>query len=190
MQHILAILSLLALSFSNAIVNAQNTEGLTQDAKGRYFYSHTCMVPNASKEMLYERLKAFVVEDLNASDTYMEWDEQSRDSIVTIAFFELPNSEDITNQVIDCKARIDFSEGAATLKLSGFNYSVTAGDHVYARPMHRLDPIPYYAQSYGKIALGETLQQLAARMDAMAAKAVSKKAGGQAVRKHRVVKRK
>lgn len=159
------------LLFLSAVATGQTTDGLSQDARGRYTFTHTSTVADASKSLLYERFKAFVVNDLNASDTYLRWDEAGQDSVVTIAFLELPNSEEIRNQVVDCKAKISFSDGAATLILTGFNYSALVNNTSYAEPMYRMGKVPYFAQSYAKLALAETLRQLAERMDRVAANA-------------------
>lgn len=168
MHRIITVCILLVSSLAYSTLNAQTADGLIQDAEGHYTFSHTSTVPDAAKDVLYGRLRTFVVEGLNASDTYIQWDEAGHDSVTTVAFIELPDEEGLTNQIIDCKARIDFSEGSATLRLSGFNYSVIANDKSYARPMYRMDPIPYYAQSYVKIALSEKLEHIAALMDAAA----------------------
>jgi hypothetical protein len=156
------------LIFLSVIVKAQTVDGLNQDMRGRYSFTHTSAVMDASKSLLYQRLKPFVVNDLNASDTYLRWDEAGRDSIATVAFFELPNSEEIRNQVVDCKAKLSFVDGAATLTLTGFNYSALVNNVAYAEPMHRMGKLPYFAQSYAKLALAETLRLLAERMDKMA----------------------
>src|ERR1043165_1249364 len=136
MRCLLTFCLFLALVFESAIVKAQAVEGLTQDARGRYTYTHTSYAPDVAKEALYARLQPFVVNDLNASETYIRWDETRRDSVVTIAFFELDNSPEIQNQVIDCKARLDFTAGSVTLKLTGFNYSAIVNNRAYGRPLN------------------------------------------------------
>jgi hypothetical protein len=161
-MRLIATCLLLALT---AIAKAQSIDGLSQDMRGRYTFSHTSTVANASKDLLYERLKSFVVNDLNASDTYLRWDEAGHDSIVTIAFFELPNTEEMRNQVVDARAKLSFADGAATLTLTGFNYSALVNGVAYGAPMHRMGKVPYFAQSYSKLALAESLRLLAERMD-------------------------
>lgn len=174
---------LLMLCFGS-LAHAQSTEGLTQDEKGRYIYSHTVTLVDAPKAVLYERLKSFVVEDLDASDTYIRWDEASRDSITTVAFIELGNSPDVINQIVDCKAKLFFTDGSVSLVLSGFNYSGQRADRKasYGTPLHRMAGVPATAQSWAKIALTETLRQLSVKMDQLAS------GGGEKPAKRRAVK--
>lgn len=127
MRHI-SLPGLLILVFLAVISKAQSTEGLTQDAKGRYIFTHTATAVDAPKALLYERMKSFVVDDLNASDTYIRWDESARDSVVTVAFIELGNSPEVVNQVVDCKAKLSFADGSVGLVLTGFNYSGMRAD--------------------------------------------------------------
>src|ERR1051325_9401630 len=91
--------SFMALLLTPAVIsNAQTQEGLRQDAKGRYLFTHTASVPGVPKAVLYDRLKSFIVEDLNASDTYIIWNEAGRDSVSTIAYILLDNSPEMQNQ--------------------------------------------------------------------------------------------
>lgn len=159
-----------ALAFSGLSSKAQSLEGLSRDARKGYVYTHTSMSPSLSKDALYERMKLFIAEALNPSDNYVEWDESGHDSVKTIAFFELGNSSggDIVNQVVDCKARLDFREGEVTLRLSGFNYSATVEGVAYGRPLHHLESLPYYAESFAMLSLEEALRELAEKMDVAA----------------------
>jgi hypothetical protein len=177
MQTKLLIYVLFILSVFQKPAIAQTEGILTQDARGRYSFSHTTEVPDATKEALYERLKSFVVTYLNASDTYIVWDEANHDSVKTIAYIELANSPEMRNQVIDCKARLDFKEGSVTLSMSGFNYGGTmvSTDASYAKALHRMDPLPDASQSWARIALAETLRLLCERMDQMAAGKMGKR---------------
>ena len=167
MRTIITTLLLLVLSIA---VRAQAPEGLSQDAHGRYRYVHTVSVPEATKDILYERLKSFVVSDLNASDTYINWDETAHDSITTVAFFEFENTPEMHNQVVDCRAKLEFSNGTAVLKLWGFNYSAIAtyGDQSFSTPLYRMKGVPDAAQSWIRAGVEQSLLQLAARMDALA----------------------
>ena len=159
--------------FSALVARAQEGEGLYQDAKGRYLFSHTATAPGVEKAQLYGRLKSFIVEDLNASDTRIAWDEVGNDSVTTIAYIELGDGPEMMNQMVDCKAHLDFTEGQVTLRLSGFNYSGKRvdSDAAYARALHRMSPVTYSAQLYALAALRETLRQLMLKMDAMATSA-------------------
>jgi hypothetical protein len=163
------LLSLLVL-FSSLSGRAQAQEGLYKDAKGRYLFNHTALAAGAGKAQLYARLKSFVINDLNASDTHIAWDEVGNDSVTTVAFIELGDGPEMANQLVDCKAKLEFMDGQAILRLSGFIYSGKLVDsHVsYARALHRMNPVPYTAQEYALAALGETLRQLMVRMDALA----------------------
>jgi len=153
-----------------AVIGRAQEAGLYRDSKGRYLFTHVASAPGAPKALLYERLKAFVVDDLNASDTRINWDDAGQDSVTTIAYIELGNGPEMMNQLVDCRARLDFAEGQVTLRLSAFNYSGKRVDNdaSYARALHRMSPVTYTAQSYALEALAETLRQLMVKMDAVA----------------------
>jgi hypothetical protein len=163
---------------------AQDVDGLSRDAKGRYVFTHTSMTPSATKDQMYERMKPFVVEALNASDNFVQWDESGQDSVKTVAFFELSNSsgDDIINQVVDCKARLDFREGEVTLRLSGFNYSGIVEGKTYGLPLHRLGALPYYAESFAMLSLEQSLRELVEKMDRAAAGITKNQTGKKAKR--------
>lgn len=162
------LLLLILILFSAGRSLAQG-DSLRQDARGRYFFSHNAVVPGVGKDVLYERLKSFVTEELNASDTHIRWDEAGKDSVSTIAFIELGNGPLMVNQLVTCKALLRFTDGQAGLQLSNFIYSGRRADSAvsYTRALHRL-PLPFSAQTYALVALQETLRQLMVRMDALA----------------------
>jgi hypothetical protein len=171
MRYVYLVLFMMTLPGFTASSIAQGQEsGFYRDAKGRYHFDHIAAAPGVPKAILYERLKVFIVEDLNASDTRINWDESGQDSVTTIAYIELGDGPEMTNQLVDCKARLDFAEGQVRLRLSSFNYSGKRvdSDASYARALHRMSPVSNTAQSYALTALEEILRQLMVKMDAVA----------------------
>jgi hypothetical protein len=168
MRYFIAIF-LLPL-FTSLLAKAQSTDPLVQDSRGRYSFTHVSQVTDVPKEVLYERLKSFVVNDLNASDNHLSWDDVNHDSISTVAFIELPNTTEMSNQIISAKARVRFINGAATLALTGFIYNGTDINtgQPYSKQLHRMEPINYASQSWARLALAGILEQLAERMDELA----------------------
>lgn len=171
MRFLLAASLLSAILFSSPRVNAQQAEGLTRGAKGRYEFTHTSMAPSATKDQMYARMKPFIVDALDAADNFVQWDEAGHDSVTTVAFLELENSSggDIMNQVVDCKARLTFRDGEVTLLLTGFNYSGIVEGKTYGMPLNRLNRLPYYAESFAMLSVDQALRELSEKMDAAAA---------------------
>jgi hypothetical protein len=183
-MRILSCLIPLILLLSGA---AYAQDGFRLNTKGRYEFDHTSYAPEAPKALLYGRLKTFIVEDLNASDTRIQWDEMGQDSVSTIAYVELGNGPEVVNQVVDCRAVLYFRDGEVSLHLSDFNYQGKRAnsDSTFGRPLHRMSPVPYPAQSWALAALTETLRQLMDKMDRMAVGQAEKRPGAMQPEKRR-----
>src|SRR4051812_21639931 len=95
------LICFISICYSSGLLAQGHSSLLTRNSKGRYLYTHISNAPGVPKVVLYERMKSFVVDALDASDNYMRTGANGDDSLSTIVYVTLDNSPEMTNQVVD-----------------------------------------------------------------------------------------
>ena len=103
---------------------AQNGAPLAISDSGTHHYiTQTVMVAGASKSMLYQRMKGWVTDALNPSDSYLVWDDANNDSVATIAYLTFDDGNGLINQFFSFKAALRFRDGEVTLTATDVIYN-------------------------------------------------------------------
>jgi hypothetical protein len=112
-------------------------------------------------------MKPFVTEVLDASDNYIQGDENGNDSLTTIVYVTLDDSPEMKNQIVDFKIHLDFLDGMVILRARDFIYrgrKKSDGIEVNT-PLYKLEGLSDSAKSWAMIAFDETLRLVMAQMD-------------------------
>lgn len=118
---------LLVLMVLGVSLKAQVPSGVLMLDSGRHYaYEQIANANGASKDVLYARLKSWIENALNPSDTYLRWDESNHEAVETIAFLEMPNSQYYINQIVEFKVQVTFADGVAVLRAQDFIFHGTS----------------------------------------------------------------
>jgi hypothetical protein len=117
---------------------------LLPDTTAPVSFERVIEAPGQSQAVLYQKVKTWVITNLEPSDNYLFFNDEGRDSVMTIGFMTLDDLPQAQNQIVNFRALIQVGEGKVTFLGSQFVYRAInkATGETYDPPLLTLDGLP------------------------------------------------
>jgi hypothetical protein len=131
---------------------ALKSDVLSKDATGHWQYEKVIEVPNSTKEVLYKKMKDWVISNIKSVDVNSSYDDKNFEEIVTTPTLAIEDTKNklVRNQSINFKFRILFKDNKMKIEATNFNYfGIDMNSTIHTDPLENVvfkriipDPAP------------------------------------------------
>ena len=141
MRYILVLI--LSVCFLPAFSQQAASRLLLPDTTAAYSFERLIEAPGQSQAVLYQKVKTWVITNLEPSDNYLFFNDVGQDSVMTVGFMTLDDLPQVQNQIVNFRALIRVEPGKVTFLGSQFVYRAInkASGETYDPPLLTLDEL-------------------------------------------------
>jgi hypothetical protein len=124
MKKTIALLAFSVLFITNSFAGDFESTVVPKNEQGHMVYEKVVEVNNVSKEELYKRVKAWVMDNVKTIDNNIQYDDKGSETIITTPTIALENLKNnhVVNQKVNFKLKILFKDNKMKITASSFIY--------------------------------------------------------------------